>query len=514
MNKPYRPIVLIILDGWGHSDQSEFNAIAAADTPNWDRWWQTHPHTLISGSGKAVGLPEGQMGNSEVGHMHIGAGRIVRQDFTRIEDSIATGEFAENKAFINAINRAKLNNSGFHIMGLLSPGGVHSHEQHIIELVTLAAQHGLEKIYVHAFLDGRDTPPKSAGESIAALSATLKTLGKGQIASICGRYYAMDRDNRWDRIAACYQCLTAADTEFTAKDAYSALEQAYARGETDEFVQPTVIYDEQAITINDDDVVVFMNFRADRARQLSRAFTEKDFNEFTRQQRPQLAEFVTLTQYSADMKAIAAFPPQQLHNTLGEYLANQGLKQLRIAETEKYAHVTFFLNGGNEQPFANEERILVSSPAVATYDLCPEMSAPEVTDKIIAAIEAQQFDAIICNFANADMVGHSGNFDATKAAVHCLDTCLGKIHQALNSVNGEMLITADHGNAERMFDESTKQAHTAHTKHPVPLLYVGRNATVTMEQGSLTDVAPTFLYLLGLTQPTEMTGQPLLELDS
>lgn len=512
--KKHRPIMLIILDGWGYSEQTAYNAIAAADTPHWDHFWQQYPHTLITSSGSAVGLPEGQMGNSEVGHMHIGAGRIIQQDFTRIDESINNGEFADNPVFKQAIALAKQKNTGFHILGLLSPGGVHSHEQHIFKLIEVAAAHGLEKIYIHAFLDGRDTPPQSAAASIAALEKKLQSLGKGQIASICGRYYAMDRDNRWDRIARLYQCLTEAKTAFTAKDAATALQQAYLRGETDEFVQATAIVNDQAITINDDDVVVFMNFRADRARQLTRAFTENNFTEFTREKWPRVAEFVTLTQYSAEMNAVAAFPPAPLNNTLGEFLAASHLTQLRIAETEKYAHVTFFLNGGSEKVFANEERILIPSPHVSTYDLQPEMSAPQITEKIIAAIAEQRFDVIICNFANADMVGHTGNFAAAKQAVACLDRCLGEIFAALNKVGGEMLITADHGNAELMFDEQTGQAFTAHTDLPIPFLYIGRQSHIINQHGSLIDVAPTLIYLLGLKQPAEMTGHSLVELDT
>lgn len=507
MPKKHLPIVLTILDGWGYREEHDDNAIAQANTPHWDHWWQHFPHMLLDCSGPAVGLPKGQIGNSEVGHMHLGAGRVIDQDLTHINKAISDGDFATNPILLNAIQQAKTTNRRIHILGLLSPGGVHSHEKHIHALIELIAEHDRPDTYIHAFLDGRDTPPRSAKESLKKLSQLTQLINCGQIASISGRYYAMDRDKRWDRIERVYNLLTTATTDFHSDDPIQALEQAYERNENDEFVQPTLI--KNASPIQEGDIIIFMNFRADRARQLSYAFLTEDFSGFQRKNKPKLAEFVTLTEYASNIKSEIAFPPELLINTLGEYIAEQGLKQLRIAETEKYAHVTFFFNGGREDPFDNEDRVLIASPQVATYDLQPEMSAPELTERLIAAIKSKQYALIICNYANADMVGHTGNIVATRKAVECLDHCLGEVYASVKSVGGEMLITADHGNAEYMFNETIQQAHTAHTADPVPLIYLGRDAEI-KKHGCLIDVAPTILSLMNLTPPQEMTGESLL----
>lgn len=507
------PCVLIILDGWGHREDADSNAIAAANTPVWDQLWASAPHSLISASGEDVGLPDGQMGNSEVGHMCLGAGRIVYQSMTRIEQAVADGSFFSNTAYTTAIDKAVNAGKAVHIMGLLSPGGVHSHENHIHAMVQLAAQRGVKQLYVHAFLDGRDTPPRSALPSLQKLNAVLTNAGVGQIGSVVGRYYAMDRDQRWDRVEVAYRLLTEAHAEFVADSAEQALEMAYARDQNDEFVPPTAIKD--AAPIGAGDTVIFMNFRADRARQLARAFTAEDFSGFQRHKTPRLAAFVMTTEYAADIKASCAFAPFTLSNGFGEYLANLGKTQLRIAETEKYAHVTFFFSGGREALYAGEQREMIASPKVATYDLQPEMSALEVTDKLVAAIVGGQFDSIICNFANGDMVGHTGIFEAAVKAVETIDRCLGRIVEALRKVDGQCLITADHGNVEQMVDHVSGQPHTAHTCDVVPLLYVGlRSVTFNADaNGRLCDVAPTLLRLMQLEQPTEMTGTPLLTLD-
>ncbi|WP_166361225.1 2,3-bisphosphoglycerate-independent phosphoglycerate mutase [Pseudomonas akapageensis] len=503
-----KPLVLIILDGFGHSDSPEYNAIYSANTPVYDRLRAEQPNGLISGSGMDVGLPDGQMGNSEVGHMNLGAGRVVYQDFTRVTKAIRDGEFFENPTLCGAVDKAVAGGKAVHILGLLSDGGVHSHQDHLVAMAELAVQRGAEKIYLHAFLDGRDTPPKSAQAPLELLDATFAKLGKGRIASIIGRYFAMDRDNRWDRVSTAYNLIVDSAAEFSAANAVEGLEAAYARGESDEFVKATRIG--EAVKVEDGDAVIFMNFRADRARELTRVFVEDNFSEFERARQPKLAGFIGLTQYSAKIPAPAAFAPGSLDNVLGEYLAKNGKTQLRIAETEKYAHVTFFFSGGREEPFAGEERILIPSPQVATYDLQPEMSAPEVTDKIVDAIEHQRYDVIVVNYANGDMVGHSGVFEAAVKAVECLDTCVGRIVTALEKVGGEALITADHGNVEQMEDECTGQAHTAHTTEPVPFIYVGKRALKVREGGVLADVAPTMLHLMGLEKPAEMTGTSIL----
>ncbi len=503
-----KPLVLIILDGFGHSESHESNAIYSATKPVYDRLLATQPHGLISGSGMDVGLPDGQMGNSEVGHMNLGAGRVVYQDFTRVTKAIRDGEFFQNPTLCAAVDKAVASGKAVHIMGLLSDGGVHSHQDHLVAMVELAAQRGADKIYLHAFLDGRDTPPKSAESSLALLDATFARLGKGRIASIIGRYFAMDRDNRWDRVASAYNLIVDAQADYNAATAVAGLEAAYAREESDEFVKATTIG--EPVKVEDGDAVVFMNFRADRAREITRVFVEDDFSDFPRQRQPKLAGFVGLTQYSAKIPAPAAFAAGSLNNVLGEYLAKNGKTQLRIAETEKYAHVTFFFSGGREEPFEGEERILIPSPKVATYDLQPEMSAPEVTDRIVEAIEQQRYDVIVVNYANGDMVGHSGVFSAAVKAVECLDVCMGRIVTALDKVGGEALITADHGNAEQMSDAHTGQAHTAHTTEPVPFIYVGKRPLKVRDGGVLADVAPTMLHLLGLEKPAEMTGQSIL----
>ncbi len=506
-----KPLALIILDGWGYSEDTSANAIYSANTPTWDRLWRDCPHTLISGSGMDVGLPDGQMGNSEVGHMTLGAGRVVYQNLTRINKAIADRSFYSNPAYSEAIDTAIATGRAIHIFGLLSPGGVHSHEEHIAAALKMATERGASKLFVHAFLDGRDTPPRSAASSIAKIITAMEQSGVGRIASITGRYYAMDRDQRWERTRQTYAMLTDGSAEYRYENAVDALQQAYQRGETDEFVKPTILAgaDQQPVLVADGDVVLFMNFRPDRARQLTQAFVDTAFAGFARHTIPKLGQFVTTTEYEQSLNVACAFPPVALTNSLGEYLASLGKSQLRIAETEKYAHVTFFFNGGREDSFPGEDRVLVPSPKVATYDLQPEMSAPEVTDKLVAAIQSGRYDLIVCNFANGDMVGHTGIFSAAIQAVETLDHCLAKITSALEQVDGECLITADHGNVESMLDGTTGQALTAHTLMPVPLVYVGHRKVLMRSGGSLADVAPTLLYLSGITQPAEMTGRSL-----
>ncbi|QGX40137.1 2,3-bisphosphoglycerate-independent phosphoglycerate mutase [Permianibacter aggregans] len=501
-----KPMVLIVLDGWGYRENPQDNAILAANTPNWDRLWARYPHTLISGSGEDVGLPAGQFGNSEVGHINLGAGRIVYQELTRISKAIRDGEFVDNPAFTTAIDNANKHRGVVHIMGLLSAGGVHSHEEHLFAAVEMAVKRGAKAVYLHAFLDGRDTPPRSAEGSLQAAEKLCAQYPQARVASIIGRYFAMDRDKRWDRVQAAYELLTTGKAEFTADSAVEGLQQAYARGENDEFVKATRIG--EPVSIEAGDALLFMNFRADRARQISRAFVDDQFDGFARNKIAPLY-FVQLTQYAADIPAPVAFAPTSLNNTLGQWLQDHGKTQLRIAETEKYAHVTFFFNGGVEQTFNGEQRIMVNSPSVATYDLQPEMSAAEVTDKMVDAIENQRYDVIICNYANADMVGHTGVFEAAVKAIETLDVCLGRIATALEKVGGEALITADHGNAEQMHDHDVNQPHTQHTTEAVPLLYIGRNADVAVQDGVLSDIAPTLLHLIGMPVPKEMTGRPI-----
>lgn len=502
--------LLLILDGWGHREESQHNAIHAANTPTWDRLWANQAHSLITTSGTAVGLPEGQMGNSEVGHMNLGAGRVVYQNLTRIDKDIADGGFFNNSALTATVDKSIATDKALHILGLMSPGGIHSHEDQIIAMIDLAQRRGARKIYLHAFLDGRDTPPRSALKALQRAEAKL--VGCGKLASIIGRFYAMDRDNRWDRVQSAYDLLTTGKAAFSYKDASSAIDAAYSRDENDEFVQATSIADspQESIHIKEGDCVVFMNFRADRAREITRALVEANFDGFQRSHIPKLGDFVMLTEYAADIKTACAYPPNKLENVLGQYLADQGKTQLRIAETEKYAHVTFFFNGGAEAPFALEDRELIASPQVKTYDLQPEMSASEVTDKLVTAINSNKYDAIICNYANGDMVGHTGNFDAAVSAVECLDSCLTRICAAVEANNAELLITADHGNVEKMQDEVSGQAFTSHTNGPVPLVYVGNNKHVSLANGSLCDLAPTLLTLLNMPIPKQMTGKNLL----
>jgi 2,3-bisphosphoglycerate-independent phosphoglycerate mutase len=501
-----KPTLLLILDGWGYREERENNAIAQAAAPNWRRLIAECPHTLVETHGRFVGLPDGQMGNSEVGHMNIGAGRIVYQDLTRIDASIADGTFAKNAALISACNAAKRDGAILHVFGLLSPGGVHSLEDHIFAMLDLARTQGVASVAVHAFLDGRDTPPRSAAASIEKLQNKCSTLGNATIATISGRYYAMDRDKRWDRVKLAYDAIADANSDFHADSGIAALDAAYSRGETDEFVKPTVIGFGKKIA--DGDAIVFMNFRADRARQLTQVFVDPDFDGFARARKINLSAFVTLTQYNEAFRVSAiAYPPQSLANSLGEYLASLHLKQLRIAETEKYAHVTFFFSGGHEAPYEGEDRILVPSAKVATYDLKPEMSCRELTDKLVDAIASQKYDFIVCNLANADMVGHTGILAAAIKAVDAIDEALGRLTQAIRNAGGEMLITADHGNLEQM-RANDGQPHTQHTVGPVPLVYVGRPAT--LHHGSLSDLAPTVLKLMDIAQPKEMTGQALV----
>ena len=515
MSNTHRPAVLVILDGWGYREDPEDNAIAQANTPVMDRLWHDHPHTLIRGSGAEVGLPAGQMGNSEVGHLNLGAGRVVYQEFTRVSRAIQTGSFFKNQTLTAPVDQAIANNKAVHILGLLSSGGVHSHEEQIHAMIKLAVDRGAKKVYLHAFLDGRDTAPKSAGDSISLMEQKFDEIGGGKFASIIGRYYSMDRDHRWPRIQSAYELIAEGKAENTARTALEGLEMSYGRGESDEFVAATTIVPEgeEAVHIEDGDVVIFMNYRSDRARQITRPFIEDDFDGFERNVYHKLGAFVTLTEYKSDFNVDVAFPPDRMSNSFGEYISKLGMRQLRIAETEKYAHVTFFFNGGKEEPFEGEDRILVNSPNVATYDLQPEMNAPELTAKLIEAINSGRYDAIICNFANPDMVGHTGMMEATIKALEALDVCIGQVVEATQKVGGELLITADHGNAEMMRNPETGQAHTAHTINPVPLIYIGREAEIA-ESGALCDIAPTMLLMMGLEQPSEMSGLQLLTFKS
>ncbi len=496
----------MILDGWGYRAETDHNAIALAKTPCWDKLWNNHPHCLIETSGESVGLPRGQMGNSEVGHMSIGAGRIVHQDYTRIEQSIAERSFHQNSALGRAIEVIRGSDCTVHIMGLLSPGGVHSHTDQFLETVKLAAGRGAKSIAVHLFLDGRDTPPRSAQSAIARMQELVDRIPGANICTVTGRYYAMDRDQRWNRVERAYGAIASGQSGTRADSAIEALHQAYDRGENDEFVQPTLIGNPPGVHAGDS--IIFINFRADRARELTMAFVSEPFDGFDRQ-KIKLADFVCMTQYKDGLPVSVAFPPVTLPHLLGAELARNGLRQLRIAETEKYAHVTFFFNGGEESPCEREDRILVPSPDVATYDLQPEMSAPELTRRLVAAIHSDKYDVIICNVANPDMVGHTGSLPAAIKAVEAVDACLARVTAAIDEVGGELLITADHGNVEQMRDESSGQSHTAHTTNPVPFLFHGRPATIA-DTGSLRDIAPTMLYLLGLSQPEEMTGSALV----
>ncbi|WP_313574464.1 2,3-bisphosphoglycerate-independent phosphoglycerate mutase [Pseudescherichia sp.] len=511
MSVTKKPMVLVILDGYGYREDQQDNAIFNAKTPVMDALWAKRPHTLVDASGLEVGLPDRQMGNSEVGHVNLGAGRIVYQDLTRLDVEIKERTFFSNPALAGAVDNAVAQGKAVHIMGLLSAGGVHSHEDHILAMVELAAARGAEKIYLHAFLDGRDTPPRSAESSLKRFEEKFAELGKGRVATIIGRYYAMDRDNRWDRVEQAYDLMTQAKGEYQADTAVAGLQAAYARDENDEFVKATVIRaaGQADSAMQDGDALIFMNFRADRAREITRAFVSADFDGFARKKTIKLGEFVMLTQYAADITASCAYPPASLANTFGEWMAKNDKTQLRISETEKYAHVTFFFNGGVEEPFSGEDRILINSPKVATYDLQPEMSSAELTEKLVAAIKSGKYDTIICNYPNGDMVGHTGVFEAAVAAVETLDKCIAEVADAVESAGGQLLITADHGNAEQMRDPATGQAHTAHTNLPVPLIYVGGKSVKAVSGGKLSDIAPTMLSLMGMEIPQEMTGRPL-----
>ena len=503
-----KPFALIIMDGWGYNPVKEFNAVANAKTPNLDNLTAHYAHTLIEASGLAVGLPDGQMGNSEVGHTNIGAGRVVYQDLTRITKSIADGDFFSNEALCKAIDAANAAGKAVHVMGLMSPGGVHSHEDQIVAMFELLARKNVSKAYFHAFTDGRDVPPRSAQGSIDKFEALFKKLGTGRFASMIGRYYAMDRDNRWDRVEQAYDLLTQASTQFAPfACATDALNAAYARNENDEFIQASVIG--EPVKMEDGDALIFMNFRADRARQISRSFANDDFTGFTRKVRPAI-NFVMLTEYATDIKAACAFPPSDLKNTLGEWLSSHNKTQLRISETEKYAHVTFFFNGGREAPFEGEDRILVPSPKVATYDLKPEMSAYEVKDKLVAAIGEKKYDWIVVNYANGDMVGHTGVYEAIEKAVKAIDECVKDTVEAAKAADYEVIIIADHGNADHAVNPDGTP-NTAHSLNDVPCVYVTANKDAKIENGRLADVAPTILQIMGLEQPAEMTGKGLIE---
>lgn len=505
-----KPVLLLILDGWGHRDDPRDNAIALAKAPHWHRLLRDCPHTLIHTEGRYVGLPDGQMGNSEVGHMNIGAGRIVYQDLTKVDAAIEDGSFFSNPELRGACTDTVARGSTLHVLGLTSPGGVHSHEQHVFAMLELARREGVRRIAVHAFLDGRDTPPRSAAASLERLTQHCAGIDGARIASVSGRYYAMDRDQRWDRLQLAWRAMVEAESPLRADCAAAALASAYAAGDNDEFVKPTVIG--AGAPIQDGDAVVFMNFRADRARQLTAAFVSPGFDGFDRGRVPQLARFVCLSEYDERLPAAVAFPNDAPRNTLGEVIAAAGLRQLRIAETEKYAHVTFFLSGGREAPWDGEDRILIPSPRVATYDLQPQMSCPELTAKLVADIRAQAHDLIVCNIANPDMVGHTGVLAAAIEAVGAVDIALGEIRAAIEATGGEMLITADHGNLEMMRDPDSGEAHTAHTVGPVPLVYLGRPAHM-RSGGALRDLAPTVLALMDVPQPAEMTGRSLVEFD-
>lgn len=509
-----RPLLLMILDGWGYSPEEKGNAIAMANTKNLDRLVQEYPDTMLTASGEAVGLPEGQMGNSEVGHLNIGAGRVVYQDLTRINRDIANGDFFKNPVLLEAIKSAKEKGSDLHLMGLFSYGGVHSHMNHMRALIEFAKKEGLDRIYIHTFLDGRDVPPRAALEDMKEHVKFCDSTGCAKTATVSGRYYAMDRDKRWERTQKAYDALTLG-VGFKAKDPVSAVAEGYERGEDDEFIKPTIMVDERGepvTTIKENDSVIFFNFRPDRARQLTYAFINEDFDGFERKVRPSV-HYVCMTEYDEKLTVPIAFPPEELKNTLGEVLSKAGIKQLRIAETEKYAHVTFFFNGGVEKQNEGEERCLIPSPKVATYDLKPEMSAYEVTEELIRRIDSDAYDVIILNLANMDMVGHTGIMEAAIRAVEVVDDCVGTITDHLLQKGGEAMIMADHGNAEKMVDYCTPEGcvHTAHTSNPVRFVYVTEKKDIRLSKGSLPDVSPTILDVLGIGQPEEMTGHSLIE---
>tara|TARA_B100000795_G_C22789642_1_gene436292 strand:- start:230 stop:1771 length:1542 start_codon:yes stop_codon:yes gene_type:complete len=506
------PIVLVILDGFGHSDDPEHNAIAKANTPNWDTLNKEYPNTLINASESHVGLPSGQMGNSEVGHINIGAGRVIHQDIERINLSIKNKSFFLEPVLNKNFQSLKKNNKVLHIFGLLSDGGVHSHIRHFEAILLLAKQNNLKKVYIHAFLDGRDTPPKSAEKYTSSIEKSCKKYKTGELATLCGRFFAMDRDNRWERTEKAFNLLVHAKSQYKAKTSLHAIKEAYNRNETDEFISTTLISTNNRFKgIQNDDTIVFMNFRSDRARQITDAILNDTFDQFNRGPFPKNLSYFTLTDYDKKQKkAQAIFKPILINNSLGQFISNQGKTQLRIAETEKYPHVTFFFNGGEENIYLGEDRILVPSPKVETYDLKPEMSAYEVTDKLCEAIISQKYDVIICNYANGDMVGHTGKIDAAIKAIESLDNCIGKVSDAIKKNNGHMLITADHGNVELMMDEKNNQLHTQHTTNLVPFLYMGKQCSIN-KTGSLSDIAPTILYIMGEVPPKEMTGKTLIK---
>ena len=507
-----KPTVLMILDGYGLNDKKEANAVYEAKTPVMDQLMAECPFVEGNASGMAVGLPDGQMGNSEVGHLNMGAGRIVYQDLTKITKAIQDGDFFENEALLAACNNVKEHDSALHMYGLVSDGGVHSHNTHIYGLLELAKRQGIEKVYVHCFLDGRDTPPASGKDYVAELAEKMKEIGVGKIASVMGRYYAMDRDNRWDRVELAYNAIVKGEGE-KAEDAVAAVQASYDNEKTDEFVLPTVIVENGApvATIKDNDSIIFFNFRPDRAREITRTFCDDEFTGFDRGERIKTT-YVCFTEYDVTIEnKLVAFRKTEITNTFGEFLAANGLKQARIAETEKYAHVTFFFNGGVEEPNEGEDRILVKSPKVATYDLQPEMSAFEVCDKLVNAIKSQEYDVIIINFANPDMVGHTGVEEAAIKAVETVDACVGRAVEAVKEVNGQMFICADHGNAEQLVDNETGEAFTAHTTNPVPFILVNADPKYTLREGGcLADIIPTLIELMGMEKPSEMTGESLL----
>ncbi|MBS5523130.1 MAG: 2,3-bisphosphoglycerate-independent phosphoglycerate mutase [Clostridiales bacterium] len=507
-----RPTVLMILDGYGLNDKHEANAVYEAKTPVMDRLMAQYPFVKGNASGMAVGLPEGQMGNSEVGHLNMGAGRIVYQELTRITKEIQDGDFFKNSALMDAVNNAKEKNSALHLFGLLSDGGVHSHNTHLYGLLELAKRNGLEKVYVHCFLDGRDTPPASGKDYVAELVEKMSEIGVGKVASVMGRYYAMDRDNRWDRVEKAYNAMVKGEG-IAANDGVSAVAASYADRKTDEFVIPAVVMENgvPVATIKDNDSVIFFNFRPDRAREITRAFCDDGFEGFPREKRLALT-YVCFTEYDVTIpNKEVAFHKVEIKNTFGEFLAAHNMTQARIAETEKYAHVTFFFNGGVEEPNPGEERILVKSPKVATYDLQPEMSAYQVCDKLVEAITSEKYDVIIINFANPDMVGHTGVEKAAIKAIEVVDECVGKAVDALIQVNGQMIICADHGNAEQLVDYATGEPFTAHTTNPVPFILVNYDKDYTLaEGGCLADLVPTMIEMMGMEKPAEMTGKSLL----
>jgi 2,3-bisphosphoglycerate-independent phosphoglycerate mutase len=514
MKKP-PPILLAILDGWGAGPLTESNAIYVARTPNMDRWQSSYPYTTLLAHNGAVGLPEGQMGNSEVGHLNIGAGRIVYQDFTRINRAIESGSFFDNDVLKNTFAKAVGKKSAVHLMGLISDGGVHSHVNHLLALLKMAADHGLTDVYIHAFMDGRDTPPTSGLDYISQLQHELVWIGTGRLATISGRFYAMDRDTRWERIKVAWQAIVDGQGVL-GRDPVQAVKDAYHRGETDEFIRPIVLLDESSnpvARVKDNDIVLMFNFRADRVRELTRVFTDQNWNEFTVNCRPVLAEYVTFTQYDKHFTLPVAFPPVGLDHILAEEISSAGLRQLRIAETEKYAHVTYFFNGGREEPFPLEDRVLIPSPKeVTTYDQKPEMSAYQVTEELMRRMDSESYAFIVLNFANGDMVGHSGIMEAAVKACEAVDFCLGKIVQKFTAKDGVVLITADHGNAETMRDPRSDIPFTAHSSNPVPFILISEQyRTAKLRQGgTLRDIAPTILSLRNLPIPDEMTGRNLI----